>query len=166
MKYNPAFHHRRSIRLRGYDYSQAGAYFVTACTHNREALLAAEAIQRAVVSAWQALPERFPSVALDEFVIMPNHVHGIVILTTDAAVQGSASRAPTGRPTLGDVVLAFKSASAIAANGMLHRTGQPFWQRNYYEHVVRDEDELNRVRQYIQENPLHWDDDPDNPSNL
>ena len=87
---------------------------------------------------------------------MPNHIHGIIFL------QGAASSAPT----LGRVVRAFKSISAIGANRLLNRAGQPFWQRNYFEHVVRDEDELHALRQYIRDNPLNWEVDPDNPSNL
>ena len=74
--------------------------------------------------------------------------------------------AASGAPTLGRVVRAFKSVSAVAANKALDRSGQPFWQRNYYEHVIRDEEELNAVRRYIRENPLKWSDDPDNPANL
>ena len=155
MKYDPQVHHRRSIRLTGYDYSQPGAYFITICTHNRALFLQAERLQEVVRSAWHDLPLRFPSVVLDEFVIMPNHVHGIISL------RGAASSAPT----LGRVVRAFKSVSAIAANKALGRSGQPFWQHNYYEHVIRDEEELNAVRRYIRENPLKWSDDPDNPAN-
>ena len=99
---------------------------------------------------------------------MPNHVHGIVVLGEAGELEGAASRAPTTRtqPTLGEVVLAFKSLSAIRANRILNRTGLPFWQRNYYERVIRDEQELGRIRQYIRDNPLCWDDDPENPSNL
>ena len=168
MKYNPELHHRRSIRLRDYDYSQPGAYFVTVCTHNRDLLLESAAAQGAVLAAWQELPTRFPAVALDEFVIMPNHVHGIVILVAGRSLRGAASHAPTNRvrPTLGEVVLAFKSLSAIKVNAILNRTGLRFWQRNYYEHVIRDEDELSGIRQYIRDNPLPWHEDPENPSNL
>ncbi len=109
---------------------------------------------------------------------MPNHVHGIVMLKGAASGApttelGAASSAPTtelgaasSAPTLGRVVRAFKSVSAIAANAALGRSGQPFWQRNYYEHVIRDEEELNAARRYIRENPLKWSDDPDNPANL
>lgn len=168
MKYDPERHHRRSTRLHGYNYSRPGAYFVTVCTHNRDLLLENEAAQEAVIGAWQGLPTRFPAVALDEFVIMPNHVHGIVVLGEVGELEGAAGRAPTNRtrPALGDVVLAFKSLSAIRANQILKRTGLPFWQRNYYERVIRDEQELGRIRQYIRDNPLRWDEDPENPSNL
>ena len=166
MKYDPEIHHRRSIRLHGHDYSQAGAYFVTVCTHNHDLLLQFEAAQAAVLSVWHALPLRFPTVVLDEFVIMSNHVHGIIIL------RGAASRAPkesgaaSSAPTLGRVVRAYKSVSAVEANRILGRTGQPFWQSNYYEHIVRSDHELDHIRQYIRENPINWDQAPNNPSNL
>jgi putative transposase len=158
VRYDPQVHHRRSIRLAGYDYSQGGAYFITICTHNRELSLQREPVQEAVRSAWCGLPARFPGVALDEFVMMPNHIHGIIVL----AEEGAASSAPT----LGQIVRAFKSISAIAANRVLGRSNRPFWQRNYYEHVIRDEEELNAIRQYIVDNPSGWADDPENPSNM
>ena len=156
VKDDPQVHRRRSIRLAGYDYSQTGAYFITICTHNRALFLQTEGVQEAACSVWHDLPARFPTVALDEFTVMPNHIHGIIFL------MGAASSAPT----LGKVIRAFKSISAIEANKALNRSGQPFWQRNYYEHIIRDEDELHALRQYIRDNPLKWDEDPDNPSNL
>jgi putative transposase len=109
MTYDPNIHHRRSIRLRGYDYSQAGAYFVTICAHDRERLfgdIVSGALQpnsygRLVVEWWHTIPEHFPSAELDEFVLMPNHLHGIVVL----AARTLASAQP---PTLGRVVAYFK----------------------------------------------------------
>ena len=165
MKYDPQIHLRRSIRLPGHDYSQPGAYFVTICTYNRELSLKAAPVKEAVRSAWHSLTGRFPGVLLDEFVIMPNHVHGIIIFGPTARVppgRGAASSAPT----LGQIVRALKSVSAIEANRILDCSERPFWQRNYYEHIIRDEDEFNRIRQYIRDNPLHWEEDPENPSNL
>jgi REP element-mobilizing transposase RayT len=176
VRYNPQTHHRRSIRLPGHDYSQAGAYFITICTDNRELSLETEPVREAVRSAWYGLGARFPSVALDEFAIMPNHIHGIIILEGEAAsaptVLGAASSAPTvlgaasGAPTVGKAIRAFKSLSAINANRVLGRSNRPFWQRNYYEHVIRDEEELNAIRQYIRDNPEKWLEDPENPSNM
>jgi REP element-mobilizing transposase RayT len=103
---------------------------------------------------------------------MPNHVHGIVVITdhvgaglalpnkkTMSDKQGAASSAPT----LGGVIRTFKSLSAIGVNRWLGRSGQPLWQRNYYEHIIRNEDELNRIRQYVHDNPLNWDTDEENP---
>jgi len=167
MKYDPQIHHRRSVRLPGYDYSQPGAYFVTICTYNRELSLQADQVKEAVRSVWLGLPARFPRVVLDELVIMPNHLHGIIILAPTAACGGAARKgAASSAPTLGAIIRAFKSISAILSNKILNRSGLPFWQRNYYEHVIRDEDELNIIRQYICDNPRNWLDDPDNPSNL
>ena len=162
MTYDPPIHHRRSIRLPEHDYSQPGAYFVTICTDNRELSLQAHEVEEAVRSVWLGLPARFPSAVLDEFVIMPNHLHGIIILAPTAAGKGAAS----GAPTLGQVIRAFKSLAAIEANRILGSSGRPFWQRSYYEHVIRDEDELNIIRRYICDNPRNWLDDSENPSNL
>jgi len=171
--YDPRIHHRRSIRLAGHDYSQVGAYFVTICTHNRALSLQAEPVREVIRLAWCGLSARFPIVALDEFVIMPNHVHAIIILADAAGApldRGAASSAPTGMgggaATLGHVVRAFKSISAIEANKILGQSNRPFWQRNYYEHIIRDEEELSVLRRYIRDNPGNWPDDPDNPSNM
>ncbi len=167
MNYDPQIHHRRSVRLRGYDYSRAAAYFITICTYKRETSLDAKQVQDVVRSAWYGLPDRFPNVTLDECVVMSNHLHAIIILEDAASSRGAASTgAASGAPTLGAVVRALKSVSAIGANNLVGQPGRPFWQRNYYEHVIRDEDELNAVRQYIRDNPLNWHQDPDNPANL
>jgi REP element-mobilizing transposase RayT len=121
-----------------------------------------------------ALPDRFPSVVLDAFVVMPNHVHGIIVFRTEPEPTiGSAQQAAPGgvvqtgdesarRPSLGAVMRAFKSLSAIAANRALGRTGAPFWQPNDHERVIRDDDELEWVRWYIAENPANWHRDAEN----
>ena len=167
VKYDPQTHQRRSVRLAGFDYSQAGAHFITICTQDRKLSLQAEPVRDAIRSAWSGLPARFPGVALDEFVIMPNHVHGIIILEGEAAssasmVLGAASSAPT----LGRIVRAFTSISGVEANRALGRSNRPFWQRSYHEHIIRNEGELHAVRRYILGNPGNWPDDPENPSNL
>ena len=177
MKLDPDKHHRRSIRLKDYDYSQAGAYFVTVCTHSRQCLFGDVADGQMVLSeagrlvqqTWQHLPTRFPSVALDTSVVMPNHIHGVITIVgaglalpwvgQGAAGQGAASSAPT----LGDVMRAFKSISAVQVNRLLSRSGQPLWQRNYYERIIRDEDELGSIRQYILDNPAKWPEDTEHP---
>jgi len=167
VEYDPRTHHRRSVRLAGYNYSQDGAYFVTICARERELSLQAEPVRDVVRSAWYGLPARFPGVALDEFVVMPNHIHGIILLVGGG---GAASSAPTvlgaasSAPTLGRVVRAFKSVSGIEANRVLGRSNRLFWQRSYYERIIRDEEELDAIRQYIQANPGNWPDDPENPS--
>jgi putative transposase len=157
--------HRRSVRLKGYDYSQEGAYFVTICTHGREPSLgrvaAGEMILsnsgRVVSQSWLWLAEQYPFVELDEWVVMPNHVHGIVIL------RRSGSRTAPTKP-LGRLVGAFKTVSAKQINRQRGTPGARFWQRNYYERVVRDEDELNRLRRYLLDNPVQWEGDEDNPA--
>jgi len=154
------------MRLAGWNYSMPGAYFVTICTYQREPVLACGAVADVVRREWFAIPTRFPSVELDEFVVMPNHLHGIIVISFTGAVGAQRAGAPTGGPTLGKIMRAFKSLSAIEANRALGRAQRPFWQRNYWEHVVRDDDDLNRVRQYIIDNPVKWAEDPENPANL
>ncbi|MBI2339239.1 MAG: transposase [Deltaproteobacteria bacterium] len=183
MRFDLDIHHRRSVRLSGYDYSQQGAYFVTICVQNRECLLGKIVDRKMVLNeageivqfAWNGLSQRFKNVTLDAFIIMPNHIHGIIMIQRNVGaglalpvtvngmmgdgMMGGASPAPT---SLGDVVGAFKSISAIAVNRLLSRLG-PLWQRNYYEHIIRDEDDLFKIRQYIADNPACWDDDENNP---
>ena len=172
-QYDPEKHHRRSIRLRGWDYTGAGAYFVTICTQGGECLLDDPALRGIVERIWQGLPNRFPSIILDEFVVMPNHVHFVVWLNppNDAGVGAQFNCAPTigvrfrmdkQRPALGQIVRTFK---ALVTRG-IHQL-QPdiafAWQRNYYEHIIRNERELYAIRQYIRDNPLHWAEDVENP---
>jgi putative transposase len=121
-KYNPEIHHRRSIRLKDYDYSQVGAYYVTICTWNKECLLGDIANSEIKISPigviiqkeWNEIPNRFPNVQLDAFVMMPNHIHGIIIVgATLVVARGSAvdhnNRAGTSpAPTLGEIIGSFK----------------------------------------------------------
>ena len=157
---------RRSPRLAGFDYSQPGLYFVTVCTWGREPLLGeviASEVQlsrtgRAALEAWEALPLRFPAVALDAFVVMPTHVHGILVL------GGDPDRSPDiARPDLAAVMRAFKSISGIQGNRALGRTNQPLWQRGYHDHIIRNARELDLIRQYIADNPARWETDADSP---
>ncbi|TMG03749.1 MAG: transposase [Chloroflexi bacterium] len=157
MAYTPDVHHRRSIRLKGFDYSLSGVYFLTICTYDRESVLVPDTLKQTLLAEWSALSERFPTARPDEFVVMPNHVHGVLMLNEDEA---------SARVPLGQVVSAFKSLSAINCNRILGRADRPFWQRNYYERIVRNEAELNRVRQYIRDNPEKWAEDKNNPANF
>ena len=148
---------RRSIRLSDYDYSSAGPYFVTTCTHNRKPVFASKRLAQVVWQAWNWLPSRFPGVTLDEFIIMPDHVHFVVWLGDPADRRGShpaAQRLKARPPTLGNVVGAFKTVAARSINASRGTIGRSVWQRNYYEHIVRHEAELARVREYIQDNPM------------
>jgi putative transposase len=120
-----------------------------------------------------ALPNRFPAIELDAFVVMPNHVHAIVNLACDLDVGAGLvpAQRPTTRvaPTVGDIVGAYKSLTTVAYTHGVKRLGWPafrerLWQRNYYEHVIRNEESLNQIRQYIADNPPQWEFDQDNPS--
>lgn len=174
--------HRRSIRLRGYDYSKPGLYFVALCTAGKTCLfgriIGGEMLPNPagaiVIRSWNGLAERFLMIQLACFVLMPNHVHGVIaIMGREFGVgksgvlcrpaQGGASPAPTRLgPKLGEIVAAFKSISAIEVNRALGRKGTAVWQRNYFEHIVRDGEDLRHICRYIAENPSRWNEDPNN----
>lgn len=146
-KYNPYIHHRRSVRLKGYDYSQAGLYFITICYQDRicrfghiengEMIL--NAYGKIAYDEWSKLPERFPNFEMDVFQIMPNHMHGIILLNETVVVGATLAVAPT---TVSDIVGAYKS---LVANGCMHiykminEMMGKLWYRNYYEHIIRNE---------------------------
>ena len=184
VRYDPDIHHRRSIRLDGYDYSLGGAYFFTVVAQDRECLFGhveAEEMRHnpageMIVDAWRGLTARFPSLLLDAFVAMPNHVHGVVVLDqSDRRFSAAARSGPDGPrtpelPTLGEVVGAFKSTTTVHYSRQVVQNGwQPFrvrlWQRNFYERIIRNRRELDAIRQYIAENPLKWHLDQENPIN-
>ena len=170
-------HHHRSIRIKGYDYARPGAYFITVCTRNREFMFGAvvngkmrlNELGRIVESTWRDLPNHYPNLKLDAFTVMPNHVHGIIIITD---VGAGLKPAPTNatnqqsirRHGLPEVVRAFKTFSSRRINALRGTPGVPIWQRNYYDHVVRSEETLNRIREYITTNPLRWALDRENPN--
>lgn len=235
MKYDPATHHRRSICLQGFDYAGNGAYFITICTQNRKCLFgkivggqmqlnpAGAMISEALVG----LPGRFPPVSIDTFVVMPNHIHFIIVFgakrpqqtpifvgaplmdtqhpadpvgaplvgahhpanpvwaplvdahhpanPVGAPLVGAQNQSKTKHkattrvaPTVGDMVGAFKSLTTVQyirgvkTIGWMAFSGK-LWQRNYYEHVIRDDEELNHTRYYIETNPARWTQDKENP---
>ena len=179
MKYDPEKHHRRSIRLNGYDYKQTGAYFITICTRERASFFGAISggemhctnAGRIANTAWQELPSRFPSLRLDTFIVMPNHVHGIVVVGAQFIAPELKASQDFGKikpgainraPTLGVIIRAYKAVSTQ----LIRRCGAPdfAWQRNYYEHIVWDEKSLNHIREYILANPARWDLDRENPA--
>ena len=192
MSFDPERHHRRSIRLPGYDYAGPGAYFVTICTQGRVCLFG-EIVEgklfpndagRMVQAVWDELPVQFLGISVDAFVVMPNHIHGIIVWTAPvgAPLVGAQSDTPTTTgvgatgqgattrvaPTLGDVVGAYKSLTTLGyVRGVKTMGWQAFpgrlWQRNYFEHVIRDETSLGRIREYIANNPQHWELDRENP---
>jgi REP element-mobilizing transposase RayT len=176
MPYDPSRHHRRSIRLKGYDYSQAGAYFITLCTQDRACLfgkvvngeMRLNDAGRMVLAEWNRLTERFPHLVLDAFVVMPNHVHGILVITDPAPTVGATVGATlVVAPTVGNIIGAFKSRVTVEYIRGVKTSGWPpfrgrLWQRNYYEHIIRNERALNAIRQYIMENPRRWQMDREN----
>lgn len=215
-------HHRRSIRLPRYDYTRPGAYVITIVAHERECLfgeilngeMVLKPAGRIVEREWTRLAKRFPDVDLDAMVVMPNHVHGIILMVGEGEEvgslgaggtaektklpesnshrqelmmpdseshrraptgesitpeSGSRSRAPAherfGKPVAGSlptIVRSFKSAVTLEINRLRNTPGAPVWQRNYYEHVIRNEAEWDRFRRYIQNNPAQWAQDREN----
>ena len=176
MRFDPDKHHRRSIRLKGYDYSSPGAYFVTICTNNRECLFGRvedgqvelTPIGKVADRFWHEITDHFEHVKNNEHVIMPNHLHGILMI--NEYCRGTACRAPTyeifGKPRKGTIPTVIRSYKS-AVTRWCRRNGYEYfqWQRNYYEHIIRTEDELKRIRNYIINNPLKWEEDRNNPKN-
>ncbi len=186
-------YHRKSVRLPEYDYSQPGAYFVTLVTKNRELLFgkieSGEIIINQfgliVASYWQKLSSYFP-IQIDKFVVMPNHFHGIILimnckgeasgvkvdLITNASSPDASplpnSNRPNGtiRGSLSAIVQHFKSITTRRINSLQNTRGVMIWQRNYYEHIIRNEDGLRNIREYINNNPLRWEMDELNRKNL
>jgi REP element-mobilizing transposase RayT len=181
MTHNQPRYHRRSIRLPTYDYAQAGAYFVTMVTHQRQCLfgeivggqMRLAAYGQVVSEQWLRSALVRGEIELDAFIVMPNHIHGIVIMRVQPMAVGAHGRAPLPsslpyRPprSLGSLVAGFKSAATKRINEIRGTLGVSVWQRNYYERVIRNGEELNRVRQYIIDNPAHWEQDRENPNNV
>jgi REP element-mobilizing transposase RayT len=162
---------RQALRLKSWDYATAGAYFVTATTVDRQPIFGDVRGAEMVVSrmgsiverCWRDLVEHYPNVALDEFCVMPHHVHGIIWIR--AAGRAGLKPAPTSNRWHGlpEIVRAFKTFSARRINEARGTAGTPVWQRNYYERVIRDDRELNAIREYIRTNPLRWHLDRENP---
>jgi REP element-mobilizing transposase RayT len=179
------FPHRRSIRLKGYDYTSNGAYFITFCTMDRRhlfgtirnAALDATPAGRIVNERWLALPEHHPGVVLDAFVVMPDHVHGIIIIDrpapppsadetpieTDPYFNGSQldglhPARPNGAPSgsLGAIVGSFKSSVTRHINKLNGTPAAPVWQRDYWERIIRNDRALFFIRRYIANNPANW----------
>lgn len=174
---------RRSLRLQGYDYSQPGAYFVTICTRNRLSIFGRvdqgkmQLNKNGIIATrkWEQLDERFPEIEIDEFIVMPDHMHGIVIISDVGAIhelpqhelprqREKNSPIARRRMTLPMVIGFYKMNTAKAINIANDTRGTHVWQRNYYEHIIRNEDSLNRIRRYIQKNPIKWSIEPENLS--
>jgi putative transposase len=219
MKYDPDKHNRHSVRLRGYDYSRSGAYFITVCTHDRECLfgeivngtMCLSEFGNVVAEEWTRSREIRREIELDEWALMPNHVHGIVVITadlvgprseqTEVGTHGRASLRTAahnlgraflrnavgdgGRASLGNgledaglvplrrkprslssFVAGFKSATTRRINNLRDSPGARVWQGRFYEHIIRNDPDLERIRAYVCENPTRWESDEDNPVNF
>jgi len=173
MPYDPNHHHRHSTRLKGYDYAQEGAYFITICTHGKQWLFGE--IQNDVMmlneygqiatACWLAIPDHFPNIELDAFVIMPNHMHGIVVINdihTDVGAQyiaPSTEKHAIPLPKAGSLSVAIRSYKAAVTrqiNNLYHVAGEHLWQRNFHDHIIRNEMGLNYLRAYVINNPVAW----------
>jgi len=161
-----------SARLAGYDYGSNGAYFITVCTRNREnyfgeidenAALITTAAAQIVVDCWQAIPTHFPFVVLNAFVLMPNHLHGILFFDKPDYNDGQPNQFGPQIDNLAAVVRGFKAGVTKQTRTQQIDFG---WQPRYHDRVVRNDDELNRIRTYIDNNPSQWQQDRDNPENL
>lgn len=208
MPYNPNKHHRRSIRLPGYDYALSGAYFVTICVRDGECLLGdvvneemrLNGLGQIAHDFWAQVPAHFPGVSIDAFVIMPNHVHAIVVIQESPKVVGDGGkgegtsplqdvrygenpcrgavtapvrtadpitqRSKIENPTLGQIVAYYKYQTTKQINELQDMPGVAFWQRNYWEHIIRNEASLDRIREYIENNPARWAEDQLHPEAL
>jgi REP element-mobilizing transposase RayT len=157
---------RKSTRLRGFDYRNTDAYFVTICTHERARVLSAicdgrvELTQLGAIAewCWFDLPQHYGFVELDAFVVMPDHVHAIIGLGAGRPHKGAKRR-----PPVSEVVRAFKTESARRINNVRGLRGAPVWQRSFYDHIIRDDADLERVREYIAGNPSAWIEDAHDP---
>ncbi len=210
VKFDPKIHHRRSIRLKGYDYSQAGAYYVTIVTWHREFLFG-EIVNKEmklsnygeiVQKWWYEIPTHFANIETGAFIVMPNHVHGIIFIferrgtvsvphdnpnlnpldvselekrsaeedytmKEDSSVNQGGETPPLRVPTLGQIVAYFKYQSTKEMNKVENAgTVTKFWQRNFYDHIIRNERDLQNKTDYINANPLLWDEDDENPINV
>jgi len=204
MVYNPKIHNRKSIRLKGYDYSHAGLYFVTICCQNREHLfgkiidgkLALNNAGVMIEKIWHEISNDFPNIHLNEYITMPNHIHGIIEIPVgadsisahlstpistqisddisirkrkraemdSAAKRAEMDSAPTVGTGLSRVVQSFKRHTTIEYINMVKQNILPsfdkrIWQRNYWEHIIRNENEFVKISEYIRNNPINWNRD-------
>ena len=173
MKYDPEIHCRRSIRLQGYDYSNQCAYFVTICTWNRRNILGnvlnsvmqLTRFGEIAMTCCQDLPDHYKNIELDEFVIMPNHLHGIIWINGYIAGSGFKPAPHDKGHGLSEIVRALKTFSSRLINKDRKTPGTPVWQRSYFDRIIRNETELYNIREYIRNNPLQWELDENNPVN-
>ncbi len=189
MAYNPVVHNRHSIRLQGYDYSQSGAYFITICTYKKERFfgeivngeMKLNLLGNYAYHQWIQISSRFDNLELDEFVIMPNHVHGIIVIQSDKVEESENNnhfpreklysnpsivqphrqiqQNGTVPGSIGAIIQNYKSVTTRKINAMSAMKNTKIWQVNYYDHIIRDEADHARIIGYIRENPAKWEQD-------
>lgn len=165
-----------SARLANYDYCTNGMYFVTICTKNREEyfgeIIADEEdrcdlmptpIEQRVIDGWQSIPQFSPFVALDSFQLMPNHLHGVLWICKDDYADWQPNQFGPQSQNLASIMRGFKSGVTVYA---LRNQLEFGWQPRYYDRVIRNDNELHRIRQYIANNPANWYQDRNNVENL
>ncbi|MEX2238270.1 MAG: transposase [Dehalococcoidia bacterium] len=174
--------YRRSLRLPGYDYSSPGAYFVTLVHPQSRLLFEHDQLCRIARNVWNAIPTMFPNVELNAFVVMPNHVHGIVMIGEREALAGVSNQTSAvmderltpaatevvqgggvARSGLPDIVRYYKNTTARRINSLRRTRGTAVWQRSYWDRILRNDRAVEVARNYIMLNPLRWDSDPENP---
>jgi putative transposase len=173
---SPKVLHRKSVRLQTYDYAMAGAYFITIVTKDRKCFFG-EVVDveiklnhwgQIVQDEWKNSTQIRMEIDLDAFIVMPNHIHGIVVIANGSGRATGRSPLQSGpsRRSLGAFVGGFKSIVTKRINALRGLPGKAVWQRNYFEHIIRNEQSLNRIRRYILDNPVRWEFDRDNPSSI
>ena len=169
---------RKPNRLKDYDYSQTGYYLVTICTQDRvnyfggieKGQMRLSDIGQIITDCWRRIPEHFRNTALDEFVVMPNHIHGIVVIVGNADLRSLPRDGTPPQNTdrskmyLSKIVHGFKSSVTRMVRKQWNNHGFG-WQKSFYDHVIRNDEDLHRVRAYIQNNPLNWELDKNNRAN-
>lgn len=178
-KYDPQFHYRKSYRLKGYDYSQEGLYFLTICCKNRKCLfgkiengkMILNKLGEAADECWKNIPKHFPNAVLHQYIVMPNHIHGIIELGNNMGSNGVGTKnfsplpiktefkTPFKSPskTIGSIIRGFKIGVTILGKEILPDIS--IWQRNYYDHIIRDRKSYRKISDYILKNPLKWKND-------
>jgi len=176
---------RKQIRLKRWDYSDSGWYFITICTQGRKKIFGDIRDNRIIFNShgniisnvWLNIQNKFNNVEIDEFQIIPNHIHGIIVIRntkpfvgakfispeTYGNLKGDLKIAPTTKTSLSMIIKWFKSISTIN----IRKTINVFqWQKSFYDHIIRNEFDLNRIRQYIRDNPINWETDRNNSEDL
>jgi len=173
---NAKYPERKIARMRSYDYHQSGAYAVTICVHKhrfafgriKNGEMCLHPFGRVAHDDWLAIPIHYPNVILDEFVVMPNHLHGIIFLKNEipATVEEETELRRFGKPVSGSIsaIIGNYKSGVSRKIGRLRGCKTEVWQTRFWDHIIRDEDDLLHQREYIHENPLRWDDDELNPN--